>query len=340
MKLHRSSVPGNIAMLELATGAWTTQALYTAAKLGVPDQLAGGPAHAGDIAARIGADRDALYRLMRALASKGVFKHRRDGKFTLTKVGHALRSGVDGSLRDMVLFIGHPLRWEDWGNLDHSVRTGQTAFSKLRGKPIWDYLAEDPDFAAVFNNAMTAASGLTDEAALSHYDFTGFDLVVDVGGGHGAVLAAILRSAPDARGVLYDLPPVVEGAGPTLSAAGVAERASTAAGSFMESVPDGGDAYVMKNIVHDWYDDDAVRILRNVRTSIAPGGKLLLLEMVLPERASSFIGLMLDLEMLVAAGGKERTRSEYANLLARAGFRLDRVVDTVTPVSIIEATPV
>jgi len=198
----------------------------------------------------------------------------------------------------------------------------------------------NPEFAEVFNRAMTATSGLTDEAALSCYDFTGSKLVVDVGGGHGALLSTILRSAPDARGVLFDQPSVVENAGPTLAAAGVADRTTTAGGSFMESVPDGGDVYVMKNIIHDWYDDDAVRILRTIRTSIADGGKLLLLEMVLPERPSSFIGLMLDLEMLVTAGGKERTRAEYANLLARSGFRLQRVVDTVTPLSIIEAVPV
>jgi hypothetical protein len=154
------------------------------------------------------------------------------------------------------------------------------------------------------------------------------------------LLATILRSAPEARGVVFDQAAVVDGAEPTLTAAGVADRATTASGSFMESVPAGGDAYVLKNVIHDWYDEDAVRILRTVRTSIADDGKLLLLEMVLPEQATSFIGLMLDLEMLVTAGGKERTRAEYANLLLRAGFRLTRVIDTVTPLSIVEAVPV
>lgn len=340
LNLHRSSAPGNIALLEMATGAWTTAALYTAAKLGIPDQLAAGPAHSRDVAARIGADADAVHRLMRALASRGVLVQRRDGRFTLTGVGEALRSDSEGSLRDLVLFIGHPLRWEDWGNLEHSVRTGQTATEKLRGMPIWDFLATDPEFAELFNRAMTASSGLTDEAALRGYDFTGARLIVDVGGGHGALLATMLRGAPQARGVLFDQPSVVEHAGPTLQAAGVADRVRVAGGSFLESVPDGGDVYVMKNIIHDWADEDAVRILRNVRTAMADDGKLLLLEMVLPERANSFIGLMLDLEMLVAAGGKERTRAEYANLLSRSGFRLSRVIDTVTPLSFVEAEPV
>jgi SAM-dependent methyltransferase len=164
-------------------------------------------------------------------------------------------------------------------------------------------------------------------------------LIVDVGGGHGLLLSTILRRAPEARGVVFDLPSVVTDAETTFKAAGVADRCSAEGGSFLEHVPGGGDAYVLKNIIHDWDDASAVTILRNIRTAIAPGGKLLLLEMVLPERASSFLGFQLDLEMLVTVGGKERTRAEYANLLARAGFRLTDVVGTVTPISIVEAIP-
>jgi hypothetical protein len=339
-RLHRESAPGNIALLELATGAWTTQALYSAARLGIADQLAAGPARAADVAARIGADPTGVYRLMRALASRGVLTQRADGRFALTRVGDALRSDAPGSLRDMILFIGHPIRWADWGSLEHSVRTGKTAFAELHGKPFFDYLDTDPEFAAVFNKAMTAGSGLADDVALAAYDFRDRRLIVDVGGGHGSVLATILRGAPDAKGVLFDLPAVVADAVPTLQAAGVADRCRIADGSFMDAVPDGGDAYVMKNIIHDWLDADAMTILRNIRTAIAAGGKLVLVEMVLPERATSFIGHLLDLEMLVTAGGTERTRAEYANLLSRSGFRLTRVVDTVTPLSIIEAVPV
>lgn len=339
-RLHRTTAPGNIALLELATGAWTTAALYTAARLGIADQLAAGPKHSNDVAARIGASPDGVHRLMRALTSRGVLTQHADGSFALTRVGDALRSDTEGSLRDMVLFLGHPIRWADWGNLEHSVRTGKTAFAELHGSPFFDYLATDPEFAGVFNRAMTASSGLSDEVALGAYDFSRFRLIVDVGGGHGSVLGTVLRSAPEARGVLYDLPAVVADAGPTLAAAGVADRVSVTGGSFMDSVPDGGDVYVMKNIIHDWSDDDAVTILRNIRTAMAPGGRLVLLEMVLPERANAFIGLMLDLEMLVTAGGRERTRGEYANLLARTGFRLTRVIDTVTPLSIVEAEPV
>jgi hypothetical protein len=335
--LHRSSVPGNIALLELATGAWTTQVLYVAAKLGIADQLANGPARAQDIAVRVGAEPDAVYRLMRALTSRGVLRHRRDGRFALTSVGEALREDAEGSLRDMVLFIGHPARWADWGSLLHSVQTGEPAAEKLRGMPFFDYLATDPEFAAVFNNAMTAASGLSNDVALQAYDFTDARLVVDVGGGHGAVLTTILRSAPSAAGILYDLPDVVAGAGALFDEAGVAHRCTVAGGSFMESVPAGGDVYVMKNIIHDWSDAESLAILRNIRTAIAEGGRLILLEMVLPERASSFIGHMLDLEMLLMVSGKERTRTEYGHLLRQAGFRLTRVIPTVSPISVIEA---
>ncbi|MGE2718555.1 methyltransferase [Mycolicibacterium celeriflavum] len=339
-QVHRSTVPASVAILEMATGAWTTQTMYVAAKLGVADELAKGPARAADIAGRVGADPDALYRLMRALSSKGLLDHRRDGTFGLTKVGEALRADHPESMRDMVLFIGHRARWEDWGSLMHSVQTGEPSVIKLRGMPYFDYLETDPDLAQVFNKAMTATSGITNEIALSQYDFSDFRLIVDVGGGHGLLLSTILNKAPNAQGIVYDLPSVVTDAPITFKAAGVADRSTAEGGSFLERVPEGGDAYVMKNIIHDWDDANSLTILRNIRTAIAPHGKLLLLEMVLPERATPFIGFQLDLEMLVTVGGKERTRGDYAELLRRAGFRLDRVVDTVTPISIVEASPI
>ncbi|MDT5018065.1 MAG: hypothetical protein QOD39_4225, partial [Mycobacterium sp.] len=253
-KLHRSSVPGNIAALEMITGAWTSQMLYVAAKLGIPDQLAAGPLTAGEVARRTQTDPDAVYRLMRALASKGVFKHRRDDRFALAPVGDALRAGSPGSMRDMVLFMGHPARWEDWGNLLYSVQTGEPAGVKLRGMPYFDYLDTDAELAKAFNDAMTATGGITTEATLTAYDFTGLRRIVDVGGGHGALLTTILRSAPQAHGVLYDLPSVVEGARTAVESAGLSDRCAVEGGTFMESVPAGGDAYVLKTVIHDWDD--------------------------------------------------------------------------------------
>ncbi|MDQ2636709.1 MAG: acetylserotonin O-methyltransferase [Actinomycetota bacterium] len=338
--LHRATVPQSVAVLEMAMGAWTTQTMYVAAKLGVADQLANGPARAAHVAERVGAQPDALYRLMRALAAKGLLDHRGDDTFALTKVGQALRSDVPDSMRGMVLFIGHQARWDDWGSLLHSVQTGEPSAEKLRGMPYFEYLDTDPDLAKVFNDAMTATSGMTNEIALSRYDFSQFKLIVDVGGGHGRLLSMILVRAPHARGVVYDLPSVVTDAETTFKAAGVADRCTAQGGSFLQNVPDGGDAYVLKNIIHDWDDASSLTILRNIRTAIASGGKLVLFEMVLPERATAFVGFQLDLEMLVTVGGKERTRAEYADLLRRAGFRLDRVIDTATPLSILEASPV
>jgi SAM-dependent methyltransferase len=339
-RLTRLLAPGGVNLLDLATGGWTTQTLYVAAKLGIPDQLGGGPLRADEVARRVGADPDAVYRLMRALASRGVLRHRRNGTFALTSIGKALRTGTPSSMRDLVLFVGHPLRWEDWGNLLHSVRTGEPAVKMLRGTDFFDYLNTDTELAESFNNAMTAGSEFSIYGVLAAYDFNGFRTIVDIGGGHGRLLAMILGKAPGAKGVLFDLPAVVDGAGPELKRAGVANRCTVASGSFFDSVPEGGDAYLMKAILHDWPDDDALRIMRNIRSAMAPDGKLLLLEAVLPERSSWHIGMLIDLEMLVAVGGRERTHAEWANLLGRAGFRLDRIVETATPVAIIEAVPV
>ena len=338
--VSRALAPGGINVLELVTGAWTAQAIYVAVKLGIPDQVADRPLTADEVARRVGADRGAVYRLMRALASKGVLRHRSDGTFRLTSTGKALRTGTPGSMRDMALFLGHPLRWEDWGHLLYSVQTGKPSVDKLRGMPFFEYVETDRDLAEAFNNGMTAASEFAIYSVLAAYDFAGFRTIVDIGGGHGRLLSMILAKTPGATGVLFDLQSVVDGAEAELEQAGVADRCKVVGGSFFESVPDGGDAYLMKNIIHDWPDDDAVRILRNVRNAVEPGAKLLLLENVLPERSSSHIGMLLDLEMLVAVGGKERTHAEWSELLSKAGFRLDRVVPTATPVSIVEAIPV
>lgn len=337
--LHRALAPGGINLLDLATGAWVTQTLYVAAKLGIADELAGGALHADEVARRVGANPDATFRLMRALASNGVLKRRRDGRFALTSIGKALRTGTPGSIRDLILWFGHPKRWEDWGHLLHTVRTGEPAAEMLRGMPTFEYLQTDPELAAAFNDAMTAGSEFAIHSTLAAYDFGRYRTVVDVGGGHGRLLSMVLAKVPQARGVLFDLPSVVDDAGPEMMSAGVADRCHVVGGSFFESVPEGGDAYLMKSILHDWSDDDAERILRNIRGAIAADGKLLLLESVLPERPKSHLGALFDLEMMVALHGRERTRAEWTQLLRRGGFRLDRVVDTVGPLAVIEASP-
>jgi hypothetical protein len=335
----RSAVPPNIAVLEMTQGAWLTQALYVAVKLGIADALRDGPKSADEIATAVGADPRATYRVMRALASNGVLKLRR-GRFRLTRVGQALRSDHPSSMAPMIAMVGSPEHWEHWGQLSHAVTTGGTAVDKLRGMPIFDYLETNPGYAAVFNDAMTGVSSIAIDTVVPRYDFTDRRVVVDVGGGHGALLAAVLASAPQARGILFDLPAVVDGAAERLRAMGVAQRCVAAGGSFFDAVPDGGDAYVLKTVIHDWDDEQSIAILRNVRTAIAADGKLLLMELVLPEGAPPHPGMLLDLEMLVQAGGRERTASEYGDLLSQAGFRLTRVIPTAGPMSILEAVPV
>jgi SAM-dependent methyltransferase len=334
----RSAVPANVALLELAQGAWLTQAIYAATKLGIADELRDGPRSADDVAKRVGADPDATYRLMRALASNGVLTLRR-GRFRLTRVGQALRSDRDGSMAPFMALIGSPEHWEHWGALLHSVRTGDTAVEKLRGTSIFEYLDTRPEYAAIFNDAMTGVSRMAIDMAVPLYDFTDRKLIVDVGGGHGALLAAVLAKAPQSQGVLFDLPSVILGAGAFLDAAAVSERCTLTGGSFFEAVPDGADAYLLKTVIHDWDDEQSLTILRNIRTAIAPDGKLLLMELLLPEGAPPHPGMLLDLEMLVHAGGRERTASEYADLLARAGFRQTRIIPTAGPLSLVEAVP-
>jgi hypothetical protein len=335
----RSAVPPNVALLEMAMGAWLTQALFVTTQLGIADALRDGPRSADDVARQAAADPGAMYRVMRALASNGVLKLRRDGRFALTRIGQALRSDYDGSMAPMIALIGRTEHWEHWGSLLYSVQTGQTAIEKMRGLSAFEYLDTNPEYAAVFNDAMTGVSTMAIQTTVPLYDFTDRKLIVDVGGGHGALLAAVLAAAPQAHGVLFDLPSVVGGAGPVLDAAGVAQRCTRTGGSFFEAVPDGADAYLMKTVIHDWDDEKSLAILRNIRTAITADGKLLLFEMALPEGAPPHPGTLLDLEMLVHAGGRERTPREYRDLLSRGGFRLTRVIPTPGPLSIIEAVP-
>jgi hypothetical protein len=337
--LHRRLVPSNVALLELTQGAWVTQALYAAVRLRFADALADGPLHADEVAHRTGADADATFRVLRALAGQGVFTLRRDGRFALTRVGRTLRWDAEGSMAPMIAMVGSEEHWQHWSDLEHSVRTGRTAVEKQRGVPIFEYLETNPAYAARFNAAMTGVSAMAIQAAVPAYDFTGRRLVVDVGGGHGALLTAVLGAAPAAEGILFDLPSVAEGAREAVAAAGLTQRCAVTGGSFFESVPAGGDMYLMKTVIHDWDDDRAREILRSVRTAIAPDGTLLLFELVLPGGAPPHPGLLLDLEMLVHAGGRERTAAEYSELLAQSGFRQTRVIPTGGPMSIVEAVP-
>ncbi|WP_051871648.1 methyltransferase [Streptomyces sclerotialus] len=326
-------------LMEMVVGGCTAQAIYTAAKLGIADVLAEGPRTAEEIAAKVEADPDGVYRLLRALTTRAIFAEEPGKRFTLTPMADALRSDAPNSVRALVLMAGHPITWETWGRLTHSVVTGEPAFWKLRGMRVFEYLARDEEYADLFNQAMTFSSSIEIPTILEAYDFSRFRTIVDVGGGQGRLLAAILQATPDANGVLLDIESVTASAPPVLAEAGVADRCTIHSGSFFDAVPTGGDAYILKHVLHDWPEDKAVDILRSVRASIGENGELLLVALVLPDDNSPHLGKVVDLDLLLEFGGRHRTAEEYRRLLATAGFALRRVVPTAGAASVVEAVP-
>jgi hypothetical protein len=332
-------VPPPVALHRLMTGHWIAQAIFVAAQLGVADSLRDGPQHTDALARSIGTHPGALYRLLRALASVGVFTEVEPQCFALTPIGTYLQTEIAGSLRALAR-TGNVLDWEAWGQLLHSVKTGAPAFRHVHGMDPFTYFQHHPEVGQIFDEAMTGFVTENGMAVVTAYDFTPFTTIVDVGGGHGALMVAILRSSPATRGVLLELPSVLDGARATLAAAGLSSRCEYVAGDFFAAVPTGGDAYLLASIIHDWDAVHSVTILQNCRRAMAHDAKLLLVEMVVPPGDAPSFGKWLDLEMLVCFGGRERTEVEYQTLLETAGFRLTRLVPTHTPASIIEAMPV
>lgn len=323
-------------MLELILGAWVAQGVTAAAQLGVADALAGGPLRPDELARRVEANPDTLDRLMRALVSEGVFRRTRDGRYALNPLGDTLRTDAPVSIAGMAKFVGSPQHREHWSHLADAVRTGEAVIPRLRGKGAFDYMGSEPELGAIFNDAMTSVSELAIAPVVAAYDFSRFGTIADIGGGHGRLLAAILQAAPRSRGVLYDLPQVVDGAPAMLGKYGTADRVRVIPGSFFDSVPAGADAYVMKNIIHDWPDTEALSILRNVRAAATPGTTLLLIEGVIPDHDREFLGKWTDMEMLIGIAARERTEDDYRKLYQEAGFRLTRVVETASPFSLVE----
>jgi hypothetical protein len=339
-RIDQKMVPAPVFMLEMITASWMTQAIYAAAKLGIADELTAGPLTADDLAGRVGADSDGLRRLLRLLASRSILARRKDGRYELTALGAALRTDAPVSMRAFALMVGCPEHWEHWGMLANSVTTGAESVTALRGMGVFDYMETNAELAAVFNDAMTTVSEMSISPILAAYDFSVFDTIADVGGGHGRLLAAILRQAPHAKGILFDLASVTAGAAPLMVKHGVADRVTIESGSYFDTVPGGADAYVLKHVVESFDDAKALRILQNIRGRIPAHGRVLLIEVVVPENDSPHFGKLLDMEMLVSVGGRERTAAEYADLLRRGGFTPRRVVPTASPVSVIEAEPV
>ncbi len=331
-------LPPQATIIELIGGVWAARAVAALARLRIPDQLAQRPRTAAELAPAIGAHRDALYRLLRGLASIGVLAKDAEGRFSLTPLGNCLRSDIPGSMRAAIVSELDTAHWESWGQLDHCIRTGQPAFSKVFGTTPWDYYAtRNPDDGRLFSENMTAMSSTEFDAILAVYSFDGARRIVDVGGAHGAFLATVLAKVPQARGVLFDQPQVVELAGPTLEQLGVADRVERVGGDFFESVPQGGDLYLLKHILHDWNDEECVRILRCVRKAMAPAARVIVAEFPISEDNHSPFASLLDINMLVMLTGKERTPEEYAELFSRADLKLTSVTPTEAPTAVLEA---
>jgi hypothetical protein len=326
-------------LLRMTSAAWVAQAIAVAAKLGLADLVEDGARSVDDLAAETATDAASLYRLLRALAGVGIFAEDDDARFELTPLAEPLRSGVPGSVRAMCAMRGEPWFWGAWGDLLHSVRTGESAFEHRHGRALFEFLGDDPGAMSLFAEAMTSMSETEGAAVLAAHDFSAARTVVDVGGGQGFLLAAILQANPAVRGVLFDLPAAVASARRVLETAGVTERCEIVGGSFFDGVPTGGDVYLLKSVIHDWDDDRAAAILANCRRVMDRSGTLMLIERVIPCGNEPSVAKWMDLNMLVATAGRERTESEYRSLYERAGFQLTTITPSAAQVSLIEGHP-
>jgi O-methyltransferase domain/Dimerisation domain len=321
-------------LLRLVNGFQISQALHVAALLAVADHLKDGPKSADVLARTCDANPGALYRLLRALAAIGVFHENDDMEFSLTPVGLCLTSDAVGTRRNWAQYIGGPGNWQAWGNLLHSVKSGKGAYPVTHGMDAWSYRQQHPEEQAVFDSAMTGNSLAHARAVLEAYDFKPFSRIVDIGGGQGLLLREVLLACPASRGVLFDQPQVVESA-TLMTTPGLENRVETSAGSFFDTIPPGGDAYVMKAILHDWDDDKAIEILRSCSRAMSPTATLVVIERVIGPPNQIPEAKFSDLNMLVSHGALERTREEFDDLFAKGGFRLDRVIPTRSPLSVI-----
>lgn len=323
---------------QLIGGFRISQAISAAVALGVPDALADGPRSSDELSAEIGAHPQSLYRLLRALASVGVMTES-DGRFALTPMAQPLRTDARDSLAPWAVFMGRPYQWQIWAGLADTVRTGESAFDRIHGEDVWTYRAGHPEESAYFDRAMEGRIRRSQDTLLAAYDFGRFRRIVDVGGGNGALLTAILSAHTNVEGVLVDQEHVVSAAPALLESAGVADRCRVIAGDFFESVPADGDAYILSAIIHDWDDEGAARILSTVRRSIPADGTLLLYERIVGGPNEDAETKFMDLTMLVVLGGRERTRDEFDQLLSSSGFRLKDVIPAAGHF-VIEGEPV
>jgi len=331
------SEPPHVQLIQTATAFWASRVVYVAAKLGLADLLVDGPKSAAELAPPTGTHAPSLHRLMRALAGLGILAQDGEHRFSLTPLGQALRSGAPGAARASVLTLAGDWIWHGFDHLLYSVETGKSGMEKALGEPLFDWLAKRPEEASNFSETMIGFHGMEPAAVAAAYDFSTSKKIVDVGGATGHLLSTVVASHPGPRGVLFDMPHVVRDAPALVASRGLADRITIESGSFFESVPAGGDLYMLSHVIHDWSEPQCLKILGNCRETMNPDGKLLIIEMVIPEDNDPHPGKMLDIMMLVGPGGQERTVPEYHTLLGKAKLRVSRVVPTRSAVTIIES---
>ena len=323
-------------MMGLITGYWRSQAVGVAARLAIADRLGDGPRTVAALAEETAVNEGALYRLLRGLASFGVFAETEPRTFGLTPLAGTLRSNVPGSMRDFAIAETAPGHWLPWGNLEEAVRTGERTTRAALGCEFFEWYGKRPAEGAAFSGAMGNLSALAAQEVGRVLALPEQATVVDVGGAHGTLLAGVLEANPAARGVLTDLPHVIADAPRALAALGIADRAVAVAGDFFEAVPE-GDVYLLKQVLHDWNDDQCVALLRNCARAMRPGGKVVVVEMVVPEDDTPSLAQIMDLNMLVMLPGRERTETEFSALFGAAGLSAANVTQTHSPFSLVEA---
>ena len=333
------AVPPHAQLIQMAAASWVAATVYAAAKLGLADHLVTGPRSAVELAGVTHTHAPSLHRLMRTLAGLGILTERDAQRFALTPLGEALKTGAPGSARATLIAFCGPAFWHSWEEMLYALQTGKPGFEKANGMPVFEFLAQHPEEASYFSEAMVGFHGAEPPAVAAAYDFSGIKTVVDVGGATGNMLSAILARHSGMHGVLFDRPHVVREALTLLKARGVEQRVTIEAGDFFETVPSGGDAYLLSHIIHDWNEEQCLAILGHCRRVMKPDGRLLIVETVLPAGDTPHQGKIQDMVMLVVPGGQERTEAEYASLLGKARFRLARVVPTDSVVSVVEAVP-
>lgn len=333
----RTELPPHAQLVQMATAHWMSHILYVAAKLSLADHLASGPKRADKLAAATKTHPPSLSRFMRTLAHLGLVIEDGTAQFALTPLGEALKTGARGAARSAILTLASPWITSGWERLLESVQTGRPGLEEALGMPIFDWLAKHPEEASLFSETMVSFHGAEPTAVAAAYDFSGMTTIVDVGGATGNLLAAILDKYPGSQGILYDLPHVVRDAPKLIQGRGLADRVTIVSGSFFERVPEGGDAYLLSHIIHDWTEEQCLTILGHCRHVMKPTSRVLIIEMVLPAGNAPHPGKMLDMMMLVGPGGQERTEPEYRALLNKAGLRLTKVEPTDSAVSVVEA---